>query len=95
MTDYLTDRAHLIYNYAEDDDVPSPQEYGLYLAYALLSFAKGTHTTASDVHDAYTLWQLTTFPEPRYAVPFEELPPDVQALDDKYVEAIHRASVTT
>lgn len=94
MSDYLTDRAFLIYTYAEGDDVPSPQDIGLYRAYALLSFTKGAATTASDVHSAYVLWQLATFPEPRYAVPFEELAPEVQALDDKYVAAIHRASVT-
>lgn len=43
---------------------------------------------ASDVHNAWAVWRNKTNPEHPAIVPFEQLSPEVQALDDKYVDAI-------
>ncbi len=92
-TDYITERAHTIYELAEGGGVPSDAYIALYRIYAVLSFAKGTATTAEDVHDAWSAWQVATVPNHRSLKPFDELTPDVQHLDDKYVAAIHQASM--
>jgi hypothetical protein len=57
--------------------------------YALLVLAKGADTTLRDVHDAWALWRNETQPDHRSLIPFEQLSPDVQALDRPYMEAIH------
>ena len=71
------------------DDDPTDTEKLLYRFYALLVLSRGADTTARDVHDAWAAWQTGLFSKHRSIVPFEELTPEVQALDDKYVDAIH------
>jgi hypothetical protein len=56
--------------------------------YAVLCLVKGGDTTSRDVHDAWSAWRSETEPDHRSLVPFEQLAPDVQALDDKYRDAI-------
>lgn len=56
--------------------------------YALLALVKGADTTEEDVHDAWAAWRAATHPTHRSLVPFDELTPEVQALDTKYAEAI-------
>jgi hypothetical protein len=68
-------------------------EPGLIRLYALLILAKGASTTAVDVHDAWSLWRTQTAPDHHSIVPFGELTPEVQALDDRYVDAIHEVAV--
>lgn len=90
---YIDKRALKIYTEASGDITkPDPLEFDLYRIYAVLSFAKGTETTLEDVHDAWSSWRSRTFPEHRSIVPFEELTPEVQELDRKYCEAIHKCS---
>lgn len=61
--------------------------------YALLALAKGEEVTAEDVHDAWAIWTLgcrvTSHPS---LVPFEELDPEIRALDEPYVEAIRKVA---
>jgi hypothetical protein len=58
--------------------------------YLLLAYAKGKDTTLEDVHNAWTLWEITyRNPEHPSAIPFKELSFEVQELDRKYMEAIH------
>ena len=56
--------------------------------YALLVRVKGADTTDEDVHDAWSAWQMVSDPAHRSLIPFDELTPEVQALDTKYAQAI-------
>mgnify|MGYP001613509231 CR=1 FL=1 len=61
--------------------------------YALLTITRGPATTLEDVHDAWSIWCNAPDPKHRSLKPFSELAPDVQELDRKYMEAIHKAAV--
>lgn len=56
--------------------------------YVLLILAKGGETTRKDVHDAWALWRNTTRPDHPALIEFDELTPEVQELDQKYLTAI-------
>jgi len=56
--------------------------------YALLVLIEGQSVTEEDVHNAWSVWRTVTQPGHPALVPFDELTPDVQALDTPYVEAI-------
>jgi hypothetical protein len=58
--------------------------------YALLVVSLGTDAGLSDVHDAWSIWQNRKRPDHRSIIPFNELKSEVQEMDRKYVEAIHR-----
>lgn len=60
--------------------------------YVLLALTRGTETTLEDVHDAWSVWRNTGSPHHRSLVPFDDLTPEVQELDRKYMEAIHDAA---
>lgn len=92
MTDYITERALKIFVLAHPGGTLSDDDIALYRTYAVLSFAKGTDTTAEDVHDAWSAWTAATRPEHRSLKPFADLSPEVQQMDDLYVYAIHQAS---
>lgn len=84
--------AYAIYrNVHGTEDAPDPQALPLYRMYAVLAFSKGLGTTSRDVHDAWSAWTLASFPAHRSLVPFAELTPEVQALDDQYRDGIHQA----
>lgn len=63
--------------------------------YALLVLVKGADTTLKDVHDAWSVGRAATHPDHRSIVPFEDLTPEVQALDGRYAQAIRRVASTT
>ena len=63
-------------------------DYQLYLIYAVLVLAKGLGTVPADVHDAWSAWSAAIDNRHRSLVPFNDLSPEVQALDDPYVDAI-------
>lgn len=56
--------------------------------YALLALTTGADTTEEDVHHAWGTWRAATRPDHPDLVPFEQLAPEVQALDTRYAEAI-------
>lgn len=56
--------------------------------YALLALTIGAEVTEEDVHHAWGTWRASTRPDHPDLVPFDELSPEVQALDTKYAEAI-------
>ncbi|OZM79918.1 hypothetical protein [Pseudonocardia sp. MH-G8] len=60
--------------------------------YALLALTRGSRTTLQDVHDAWAVWRNTTRPNHPSLVPFDQLSQDVQELDRKYMQAIHRTA---
>jgi hypothetical protein len=71
-----------VYDISDDDMV-------LYRIYAVLCLAKGEATTLEDVHDAWAAWRSGNLANHRSLVPFDQLTPAVQALDQPYVDAIH------
>lgn len=62
--------------------------------YLLLALCSGTETTAEGVHDAWAIWRSRTRSDHPAIVPFGDLTPDAQRLDDEYVEAIRQAAAT-
>lgn len=60
--------------------------------YTLLVLVKGQETTASDIHDAWAVWQNRMYASHRSIVPFENLPADMQELDKPYKNAVARVS---
>lgn len=56
--------------------------------YALLVLVKGEDVTLKDVHDAWSVWKNNIRPDHRSLIEFDELTPEVQALDQKYADSI-------
>lgn len=69
-----------------------PDLDALYRLYALLARVKGTAVTASDVHDAWSVWMLSRGDAHESVVPFEALPSDTQSEDEPFAEAIREVS---
>jgi hypothetical protein len=89
---YLDQIADEIHRAAHGDAEIDPDDLPLYRIYAVLALAKGTKVTAEDVHDAWSAWCAGTQPNHRSIVPFEELSPRVQSMDEPYVAAIRRVA---
>jgi predicted membrane-bound mannosyltransferase len=60
----------------------------LYRLYALLALTVGTDVTQEHVHDAWSAWRIEDVPDHRSLKPFSLLTPDVQMLDQPYVDGI-------
>ncbi len=77
-----------------NDDFATINVYdqSLYRIYALLALIKGQDVTLEDVHDAWAVWRAETNPTHHSLKPFTELTPEVQALDQPYVDAIRQAA---
>ncbi len=60
--------------------------------YALLVLTTGVNTTLENVHDAWSVLKNTVRPDHRSLIPFWELSHEVQELDRKYMESIHRVA---
>lgn len=56
--------------------------------YLLLVLVKGDSVTLEDVHDAWAVWRFRTCPDHGSIVPFDQLTPSVQKLDQPYADAI-------
>lgn len=65
----------------------------LYRAYALLLLAKGEAVTNEDVHNAWAVWAAEYDENHRSLIPFDELSPEVQALDEPYTRAIRKVAL--
>ncbi|MFF8919102.1 hypothetical protein ACF08M_38870 [Streptomyces sp. NPDC015032] len=59
MTTYLTEAAQLIRSLLPPTTEPPGDDESLFLGYTVLMRAKGTRTTTSDIHDAWTAWMLS------------------------------------
>lgn len=92
MNAYLNEDAQLIRSLLPLTAHPPGDDGALFLGYAVLMRAKGLGTTAEDVHDAWAAWMLARDPHHPAIVPFHELSPDAQAMDEPYVQAIHAAA---
>lgn len=60
--------------------------------YTLLVLVKGTDTTMEDVHDAWAILANPKHPDHKSLIPFDELSYEIQELDRKYMESIHRVA---
>lgn len=56
--------------------------------YTLLAYVKGQQVTCEDVHHAWATWQGKSKSSHRWLIPFGELPDEVKAKDQPYVDAI-------
>jgi hypothetical protein len=56
--------------------------------HVLLVLTVGDDTTEREVHDAWAVWCEARDPGHRSLIPFDDLTPEVQALDAKYAQAI-------
>ena len=89
---YIDQIALKIYGLVGGGVTPDPVEMRLYRIYALLALVRGDETSAEDVHDGWSVWRAETRPDHPSLVPFDQLPPEVQALDDPYVRAIRQVA---
>lgn len=64
------------------------KQFDLYL---LLTLVKGAHVTLQNVHDAWAIAEHHTNPNHPSLVPFNQLTPDLQTLDQPYANAITAA----
>lgn len=87
MSNYIDKLAIEIHQEAEPTDDPT-EDMPLYRIYAVLMLAKGQQVTSRDVHDAWSAWSAEYDPDHRSLIPFRELPPAVQKLDERYRYAI-------
>lgn len=71
-----------------DITVPDENATELFRLYALLALAKGTATTAEDVHDAWSCWMAGIDPGHESLVPFAVLSVDTAREDAPFVAAI-------
>lgn len=68
---------------------PEPgEDMSLYRIYALLVLTVGRGVDCENVHDAWSVWTAGTNPNHKSLIPFDELSPEVRALDEKYRDAI-------
>ena len=78
----------------EIDDEITKEQLPLFYNYALLLRAKGTDTQLEDVHDAsWAAWASAARPNHPALVPFSELSPEIQALDQPFLDAIREAAL--
>ena len=61
----------------------------LFRLYGLLALAKGIHTTAEDVHNAWVVWMVQRGEDHQSLRPFAELRAEIQDRDRPFVAAIH------
>ena len=82
-------RQILVHQLVERDLTVAPELTNLYL---LLVLTHGRETTERHVHDAWAIWQDQRDPYHRSLVPFDQLHPNVQALDQPFRDAIRDAA---
>ena len=61
--------------------------------YTVLVYVKGQQVTCEDVHDAWAMWTHKYKSQHRWLIPFRDLPEDVKAKDQPYVDAIKAVAV--
>ncbi|MFE1015547.1 hypothetical protein ACFW4M_30250 [Streptomyces sp. NPDC058794] len=75
--------------------LPAGNVDDLFHAYAVLALAKGADVTASDVHDAWSAWQMQRDPMHTSIRPFDQLSQATQRQDAIFVRAIRKAAIST
>ena len=85
---YIDSIAKDIHFITDGDGLPPLRTVNLFRIYAVLCLTTGIATTSRNVHDAWSAWMAGDDIFHRSLVPFEELTPEVQAMDDEYRDAI-------
>jgi hypothetical protein len=74
-----------------DEILPGCDTDTLY-PYALLALTVGNGCTSEHVHDAWAAWRAATHPDHPSLLPYDQLTPEVRALDSKYAAAIREVA---
>ncbi|MFK0122429.1 hypothetical protein ACIQSP_03850 [Streptomyces nigra] len=70
--------------------LPAGDVDALLNSYASLAFSKGVDVTATDIHVAWSVWQIRIDPSHAGLVPYEQLPPSLQRSYEVFVRAIRK-----
>lgn len=73
-------------------DMTDAEDMKLLRIYALLALTVGKDVTLEHVHDAWAVWTVRMRPAHPSLVPFDQLAPDVQMLDEPHRAAIARVA---
>jgi hypothetical protein len=92
VSDHITHIAKAIRDEIPIADLPAGDHLGLFRIYAVLACAKGTATTAEDVHDAWCAWMGQIDAAHPALVPFDQLDPVAQGRDAPFVVAIAKVA---
>lgn len=92
---YLENIATAIRSEIPASALPSGDLDDLFNLYAVLALAKGVDVTASDVHDAWSSWQIRRDPSHSSITPFDQLTVAVQGQDAVFVRAIRTVASRT
>jgi hypothetical protein len=88
---YIDDLAAAIRSRLDPGLLPKSDADRLFRIYAVLALVKGLSVTAKDVHDAWAAWECDRRPHSPSIVPFQQLTPEVQRIDEPFVEAVRQA----
>jgi hypothetical protein len=89
---YIDRIAAAVYAELHDGRPLPPDRRDLYLSYAVLVLVAGDAVELEDVHDAWAAWAARHEPGSPALCPFAELPPEVQARDAPFRDAIRRVA---
>ena len=89
---YLDGLAAAIRAHVPEGRIPEGDADELFRLYAALVRAKGSATTESDVHDAWSAWMAARDPEHPSLVAYEDLDPSVQDQDRVFAAAVRSAA---
>lgn len=93
MSNYLQRDAQFVRECLPEGTVVPANSDALFLMYAVLMRAKGEHTDASDVHDAWSAWMTSTTPDHKSIKPFVKLDAAIREEDIPFLKAIHGAAI--
>jgi hypothetical protein len=89
---YIDELARAIRSKVDPAILPKSDTNRLFRVYAVLALAKGAEVTPEDVHDAWAAWECDRKPQSPSIVPFDRLAPEVQCMDEPFVEAIRQVA---
>ena len=89
---YFVDIAERIKREVPPDLLPDEDLDLLFRLYAVLGSPLGEKVKAKNVHAAWSAWMSQTNPKHNSMRPFEDLPTDVHAQDEPFVEAIRKVA---
>ncbi|MFK4037015.1 hypothetical protein ACI2LC_14580 [Nonomuraea wenchangensis] len=89
---YLDDDAALVRRMLADTAQPPSDAELLFLLYGVLLRVKGDKVSASDVHDAWTVWMQVRNPNHPALLPYDELDLETRMQDLPYMQAIRQAA---
>jgi hypothetical protein len=90
---YLAELAARIRDAVPPSLIPEDAD-DLFLLYAVLAESRGVETSAEDVHTAWTAWMFLRGEDHESMVPFVDLPPEIQAEDEPFAQAIRSVTAS-